>query len=129
MSKVILIDNGHGQDTKGKRSPDGLLMEWAFTRIIAERVAARMKALGIDARIIVPEKWDVSLTERVRRVNTVCRQVGAANVALVSIHVNAAGSDGNGTMPADSRCGWQRRAAKNQRGWRASCTTRPNAAT
>ena len=28
MSKVILIDNGHGQDTKGKRSPDGLLMEW-----------------------------------------------------------------------------------------------------
>ena len=60
----------------------------------ATKAINELKALGIDARIIVPEKWDVSLAERVRRVNTVCRQAGTANVALVSIHVNAAGSDG-----------------------------------
>ena len=28
----ILIDNGHGIQTKGKRSPDGTLLEYAYTR-------------------------------------------------------------------------------------------------
>ena len=28
----ILIDNGHGRETAGKRSPDGRLLEWAYTR-------------------------------------------------------------------------------------------------
>lgn len=94
MSKVVLIDNGHGQNTLGKCSPDKSLMEWSWTREVAAMVVAALKAKGIDARILVKETWDVSLTERVRRVNTVCRQVGASNVAMVSIHVNAAGSDG-----------------------------------
>ena len=30
--KVVLLDNGHGEDTKGKRSPDGSLLEYAYTR-------------------------------------------------------------------------------------------------
>ena len=38
----VLIDNGHGVDTKGKRSPvwpDGRqLFEWEFNRDIAKRV-------------------------------------------------------------------------------------------
>lgn len=32
----ILIDNGHGNNTPGKRSPDGRLLEWAYTREIAD---------------------------------------------------------------------------------------------
>ena len=28
----ILIDNGHGEDTPGKQSPDGRLAEWAYRR-------------------------------------------------------------------------------------------------
>ena len=94
MSKVILIDNGHGQNTPGKCSPDKSLMEWSWTREVAAMVVTALKAKGVDARLLVKETWDVSLTERVRRVNTVCRQVGASNMAMVSIHVNAAGSDG-----------------------------------
>ena len=31
----ILIDNGHGVNTKGKQSPDGRLREYAFAREIA----------------------------------------------------------------------------------------------
>ena len=31
----ILIDNGHGVDTAGKRSPDGSLREYKYTREIA----------------------------------------------------------------------------------------------
>ena len=30
----ILIDNGHGEDTAGKRSPDWTLREYAYTREI-----------------------------------------------------------------------------------------------
>ena len=35
----ILLDNGHGIDTPGKRSPDGLLREYAWNRLIASRIS------------------------------------------------------------------------------------------
>jgi len=87
----ILIDNGHGQETAGKRSPDGRLLEWSYNREIARRVVTSLLSLGIDAELLVPEDEDISLAERCRRVNLLCSQLGTRNVALVSIHVNAAG--------------------------------------
>ena len=47
---------------------------------------------GYDAELLVSEDDDISLEERVRRVNTACFLLGKANVILVSIHVNAAGN-------------------------------------
>lgn len=91
-SNIILIDNGHGAETPGKCSPDGRLREYAWTREIARRVCDKLKAPGYDARLLVPELNDVSLRERVRRVNSVYAGAGSGNVLLVSIHVNAAGS-------------------------------------
>lgn len=87
----ILIDNGHGQETAGKRSPDGRLLEWAYNREIARRVVAALSSIGLDAELLVPEDEDISLNERCRRVNLYCSQLGKTNVCLVSIHVNAAG--------------------------------------
>ena len=87
----ILIDNGHGRETAGKRSPDGRLLEWAYNREIARRVVAALSSLGLDAELLVPEDEDISLYERCRRVNRLCLQLGKRNVCLVSIHVNAAG--------------------------------------
>ncbi len=87
----ILIDNGHGQETAGKRSPDGRLLEWSYNREIARRVVTSLLSLGIDAELLVPEDEDIFLAERCRRVNLLCSQLGTRNVALVSIHVNAAG--------------------------------------
>ena len=84
----ILIDNGHGSNTKGKRSPDGRLMEYAYTREIAELVVSELLKKGIDAERIVREEVDVPLQERCRRVN----QYKASEAILVSIHCNAAGS-------------------------------------
>lgn len=89
---IILIDNGHGAETPGKCSPDGRLREYAWTREIARRVCDKLKALGYDARLLVPELNDVALRERVKRVNSVCGDAGSDNVLLVSIHVNAAGT-------------------------------------
>ena len=88
----IFIDNGHGLMTTGKRSPDGQFREPFYNREIAKRVVADLVDRGYDAELLVPEDDDISLEERVRRVNTACFLLGKANVILVSIHVNAAGN-------------------------------------
>lgn len=87
----ILIDNGHGIDTKGERSPDGRLLEYAQNRPLAYRIVFALQARGLDASLLVPEETDISLPERCRRVNEWCRQLGKDNVLLISIHCNAAG--------------------------------------
>ena len=88
----IFIDNGHGLMTAGKRSPDGQFREPFYNREIARRVVSDLRDRGIDAELLVPEDDDISLAERVRRVNTACFLLGKQNVILVSIHVNAAGN-------------------------------------
>ena len=98
----ILIDNGHGINTPGKRSPDGRLREYLYTREIADAVVLELRRRGYDAERIVREELDVSLATRVQRVNEICREVGAKNCLLVSIHVDAAG-DGSRWMLAG---GW-----------------------
>lgn len=90
----ILIDNGHGKETPGKRSPDERLKEYAYTREIADRVVDRLQNEGIDAVRIVTEENDVTLSERVRRVNAFGK-----DTILISIHCNAMGS-GADWMPA-----------------------------
>lgn len=90
----ILIDNGHGVDTLGKRSPDGRLKEYAYAREIAKRVVKCLRCKGYDAQRIVEEETDIPLSVRCKRVNDICKQVGTKNVILVSIHSNAAGADG-----------------------------------
>lgn len=91
---VILLDNGHGSDTAGKRSPDGRLREYKYAREITAAVMERLVKEGFDARRIVTEDNDISLQERVKRVNAVCNKYGAKNVLLVSVHCDAAGADG-----------------------------------
>lgn len=116
----ILIDNGHGENTPGKRSPDGSLREYAYAREIADRIAHELSARGYDAERIVREAVDVPLSERARRVNEVCGRYGTANVVLVSIHCNAAG---NGAEWMNAR-GWSvihRKARQRLINWQLSC--------
>lgn len=101
----VLIDAGHGKETKGKRSPDGRLQEWAYCREIAAGLEKALTAKGIKAKRIVTEDSDITLGERCRRVNEVCKAEGAKNVLLVSIHNNAAGY-GTGWKSARGWSGW-----------------------
>ena len=87
----ILIDNGHGLNTPGKRSPDGAFLEATYNREIAIRIVADLIDKGYDAELLVPEEEDISLEERVRRANEYCLTFGKSNVILISVHVNAAG--------------------------------------
>lgn len=95
---IILIDNGHGFNTKGKCSPDGKYQEWAWTREMAHMIVGELSKLGYDARLLVPERFDVPLNKgtdtRVKRANEICYLYGRDNVILVSIHSNANSSDG-----------------------------------
>ncbi len=63
----ILIDNGHGIDTKGKRSPDGRLLEYAQNRLLAARIVSALQARGLDASLLVPEETDIPLPEHTAR--------------------------------------------------------------
>lgn len=106
---IVLIDNGHGSDTAGKRSPDGRLREYAYAREIAVRLEKALKDKGIESIRITPEENDISLSERCRRANAYCKQRGAKNVLLVSIHCNAAGADGKW----HTAHGWQAIVSQN----------------
>lgn len=86
----ILIDNGHGENTLGKCSPDGRLKEWAYTREIADRVVAELRQRGMDAERIVKEVIDIPLAVRCRRANTIYNETSGRAI-LISIHCNAAG--------------------------------------
>jgi len=90
----ILLDNGHGYNTPGKRSPDERLREYVYTRQITLEIDKELKKLGYDSERIVIEDNDVSLTARCNRVNKFCDKLGASNVILISVHVNAAGNGG-----------------------------------
>lgn len=98
----ILIDPGHGIDTPGKRSPDGLFREYLWNRQVADLILEGLVSAGVDASLVVTETNDVTLRNRVNRVNTICNRLGASNVLLVSIHANAAG---NGSAWMNAR-GW-----------------------
>lgn len=49
----VLIDNGHGEFTPGKRSPDGEFCEWLFNREISHSIVAALNASGITAELLV----------------------------------------------------------------------------
>ena len=106
----ILLDNGHGHNTPGKRSPDGKFREYAYNREIAKRIVADLIDRGYDAELIVPENNDISLEERVRRVNKICLASDPSCVILVSVHVNAAGNGSKWTNAS----GWSVYTCKGQ---------------
>lgn len=90
----ILIDNGHGIETPGKRSPDGRLLEYRYTREIAAAVVSGLRQRGLDAIRLVPEEADIPLKERVRRANAY-----GPDAILVSIHCNASGMGNEWRQP------------------------------
>lgn len=89
---MILFDNGHGENTPGKRSPDGAFREYLFTREVAQEAERELRKRGYECERIVKCAMDVSLAERVRVVNDYCKKHGVKNVVLFSLHVNAAGN-------------------------------------
>lgn len=103
VNKIVCIDAGHGVDTKGKRSPDESLREYKYCRDIAKQLSVRLERVGIGTYIVVPEEYDLSINNRVKRVNSRIKQNRDGGIC-VSIHNNAAGSDGNWRTASGWEC-------------------------
>lgn len=89
----IAIDDGHGNNTAGKRTPafpDGSVMkENEFNAAVAEVLKRELVRCGFQVLMVAPEAQDVPLQTRVKRAND-----GQAD-CYISIHANAYGSDWN----------------------------------
>ena len=93
----VILDNGHGNNTPGKRSPlldDGRqLFEYKWNREIVDMIAKKLLEKGIAHHILVPEITDIPLSTRVNRANKIYYEYKTKgyDVILVSVHVNASG--------------------------------------
>lgn len=103
----VILDNGHGEETPGKRSPDGKFREYKFNRVMVSMIADKLEQLGIPYHILVPETRDISLKERVARANKIHQEQhkNGKVVILLSIHANAAGN-GKDWLNARGWSGW-----------------------
>ena len=92
---LVILDNGHGIDTPGKRSPiwsnNTQLFEWKFNRDIVDSIIGYLQVANISYVKLIEESQDISLKERVDRINTIYKEnKDKYKVYLVSIHGNAA---------------------------------------
>lgn len=96
MKKVcVFLDNGHGNNTKGKCSPDKSLLEYKWCREIVVMLHNALIKLGINTFIVTPEVSDITLNERVRRINKKYTEMKKQGYTcfVISVHNNAAGAD------------------------------------
>lgn len=95
MSRLIIIDDGHGMSTAGKRTPifpDGtkspetgknFMHENEFNRAVAKYLDLELKSCGFRTLMVAPTDEDTSLNTRVQRANS------SGGDLYVSIHANA----------------------------------------
>lgn len=109
VTTLIILGTAHRLREPGKQSPDKRLKECVYSREICKEIAKKLRAYGYKVEIDyepldLPKNMQSlnqvternrELAMRVNYVNELCRQNGAKNVLYVSIHCNAAGSDGN----------------------------------
>jgi N-acetylmuramoyl-L-alanine amidase len=69
----IILDAGHGIDTPGKCSPDGVFREYKWCRETATLVKELLEAEGYDVTYICESvEKDTKLGTRVNMVNKIC---------------------------------------------------------
>ena len=95
--KTIILGTAHLKSTPGKCSPDKRLKEYAYSREIVAAVKAILQDYGYQVFVDI-EDDDLNVTQsqelclRCKVVNDLCKVYG--DCIYVSIHVNAASSDG-----------------------------------
>ena len=92
-SVCIVLDRAHGFSVPGKKSPDGELREWRWSREICERIRKQLMSEGY--RVVFSSEGDdePGLGNRCQVTNNYCGYFGKSNVVFLSIHCNAAGAD------------------------------------
>lgn len=94
---TIILGTAHQKSILGKGSPDGKFREYKYSREICKAVSGILKNMGYQVFIDI-EDDDLNLSQskelslRCKIVNELVKQY--KNCIYVSIHVNAAASDG-----------------------------------
>ena len=108
LEKIVILGTAHRLREPGKMSPDGKLREALWSREIVNELAVKLKEYHITtfidyADLDLPKTMQTpsarlerqrELALRVNEVNSLCEKYGKKNCLYVSIHINAAGSDG-----------------------------------
>ena len=95
--KTIILGTAHLKSTPGKCSPDGKFREYQYSRKVVAAIKANLKNLGYNVFTDI-EDDDLNVTQsrelqlRCKIVNDLCKVY--KDCVYVSIHVNAASSDG-----------------------------------
>ena len=107
-SAIIILGTAHLGTTPGKCSPDRKFREAVYSREICKSVEKALTSKGYHVLIDYPplepnesmkaalpkNEQTKELTYRSTYVNSLCKKFGKDNCIYVSIHVNAAGADG-----------------------------------
>ncbi len=87
MSKLIAIDNGHGLNTAGKRTPlfpgGSFMHEWEFNHAVAKYLETELQRCGFETLMLSDTEEDTPLQRRTDRCNK------ASADFCVSVHYNA----------------------------------------
>lgn len=108
-SICIILGSAHGADTKGKQSPDGSLKEFQWSREMCTKVQKQLQEDGYRCVIDSLDTNEIGLANRVQICTNYGSYFGHKNCLYFSIHVNAAGSDGQWKKAQ----GWESHIAKN----------------
>lgn len=108
----VILDNGHGKETPGKRSVDGRLLEWSYTRDIVKRIQIELDKLYIKHYNVCNTDEDVSLSKRASLCNARYKENKKHGIdsILISVHVNAFGNGSSWESPI----GWSAWTCKGQ---------------
>lgn len=90
----IILDRGHGVDTFGKESPDGLYKEWRWCNEFCKDLKALLETNGFNVYFIEEDyEYDMPLSDRAYLANEYFKLHKES--VLVSVHTNAYGSTWN----------------------------------
>lgn len=91
MKKItIILDAAHGEETPGKRSPDGLFREYKWSRERIQELKTLLEKEGFEVFESNPTDREIGLSKRADNANKIQR----AHKLFLSLHVNAAGNGG-----------------------------------
>lgn len=87
---TIILDAAHGEETPGKRSPDGKFREYKWSRERIKELKVLLEMEGFEVFESNATNKEIGLSQRANNTN----KIQADHKLFLSLHVNAAGNGG-----------------------------------